>query len=40
MTVIKASKITTESPVKETHWVVQTKDHNDNEIINGCDSRV
>jgi hypothetical protein len=40
MAVIKASQIKTESPVKETHRVVQTEDHNDNEIINECDSRV
>ena len=40
MAVIKASQIKTESPVSETHRVVQTEDHNGNKIINECDSRV
>jgi len=34
--VTKASQIKTETPVKETHRVVQTEDHNGNKIINEC----
>ena len=36
MAVTKASQIKTETPVKETHRVVQTEDHNGNKIINEC----
>jgi hypothetical protein len=34
--VTKASQIKTETPVKETHRVVRTEDHNGNKMINKC----